>query len=579
MTAVGLLAAVSLLMTGTAGADSGTGAAPPPAVTVSGEPAAAVGGTGPAPDADADGEIIAAQQADLTGDIVFSESSRTFRGQISVSLSTTVSDAEIRYTTDGRLPTASSPVYTGPLEFRTTTQLRARAFVGGAPSGDPGTALYTARSFDATHDLPVMVMDAYGGGKPGREYRDVSTMVMEPQGGTASLSATPTVATRAGFRLRGQSSAEFEKAPYRLELWDNDNDDAAYPMLGMPAEADWVLRGPFSDKALIRDAFVYSLGRDMGMETPRFAFFELYLNLDSQPVSPDDYQGVYMLVETIKDGPDRIDIEKLRKSDTTLPEISGGYIFKFEWFAAEEPILHCPGGGWDCWRDLEIKRPKSPNSQQMQWLGQHLKEFHDALRGPDPSHPQTGYPAYIDVGSFVDQIIIAELSRDMDAYIRSSYFHKDRNEKIVAGPLWDYDLTFGTGGFFNNTEIRGWQFQEVRQPVANDWFVRLMDDPSFVQRVDTRWRQLRQGILSDQQINARINSLASPLTNGAQRNFQKWPNLTQPMIGFFFTPTAPTWQGQVDFMRDWTHRRAAWLDSSGWRPNAGFAVAPDRQLP
>ncbi|MDB1089047.1 CotH kinase family protein [Streptomyces sp. ACA25] len=554
---------------------TGAGADPAPPSGIPSEAAASAVGPSTVATAATD-EASSAAADDLTGDITFSVPSGTFQGQMSVSLSTQVNNAEIRYTTNGELPTASSQVYSGsPLQFTTTTQLRAQAFASGQAAGDPGTAVYIAHSFDATHDMPLLVMDAYGGGKPGRQYEDVATMIMEPQAGTTSISADPAVATRAGFRLRGQSSSEFPKAPYRLELWNNNDKDAAYPVLGMPAEADWVLRGPFTDKALIRDALVFDLGRAMGLAAPRYEFVELYLNLDGQPMGSDDYQGVYMLTETVKDGPDRLDIAKLGKNDTQHPEVTGGYLFKFEWFAADEPILRCPGAPANCWQDLEVKRPKTLQPEQETYLAQYLLEFSNALRGPNPSDPQTGYPAYIDVDSFVDMIIIHELSRDMDAYIRSAYYHKDRGEKLVAGPLWDYDLTFGTGGYFNNTHAHGWQFEQVRQPIANDWVNRLMDDPSFQQRVDSRWRELRQGVLSNSQLEQRINQLSAPLANGAQRNFQKWPNLTDWMVGPFITPTANTWQGQVQYLRDWTFQRAAWLDSSGWRPTGGVARAPE----
>lgn len=566
-----LLAAVSIVMTGFTGAQ---GAPAPP-------PGTAAGHTVPAPhagtttdtattDTATTGTAAGRQQDDLAGDITFSVPSGTFKGELSVSLSTTVGNAQIRYTTDGKPPTASSPAYSGtPLRFTRTTQLRAQAFVGGTATGEPGTALYVARSHDATHDLPLMVMDAYGAGKPGREYADVATLVMEPQAGTTSLAAAPTVATRAGFHLRGQSSAMFEKAPYRLELRDNQDDDADLPMLGMPADSDWVLRGPFADKSLIHDAFAYSLGRDMGLQAPRFRFVELYLNLDGQPLGADDYQGVYMLVETIKNAKNRLDLKQLDEDDLTEPAVTGGYIFAFEWFAAEEPTLQCTGTASTCWRDLEVKDPSPLQPEQRTWLTRYVQRFHDALHGPNPSDPQTGYPAYIDVNSFVDKVIIQELTREMDSYIRSTYFHKDRNGKIVAGPLWDFDLTFGTGGYFNNQQIQGWQFEQTRQPAANDWFIRLMDDPAFVQKVNARWRELRQGVLSDSRLAARITELATPLAGAAQRNFQKWPNLTSSMVGPFMTPTAATWQGQVQYMRDWLARRVAWLDSSGWRPSAG----------
>ncbi|NUT48202.1 MAG: spore coat protein CotH [Saccharothrix sp.] len=515
-------------------------------------------------------DALAAQAStqSLVGDITFSVPSGTFQGQVSVSLSTAISGAQIRYTTDGKLPTAQSTPYQGtPLQFTRTTQLRAQAFVSQAASGAPGTAMYVAREATTTaHDLPLVVIDSYGAGKPQREYFDGATMIFDPgTGGTTSLAATPAVATRAGFRLRGQSSASFEKTPYRLEFWDNDNDDADYPVLGMPADSDWVLRGPFPDKSLIREAFSYDLGREMGLKAPRYKFVEFYLNTDTTPVGAADYMGVYMLVETIKNSKNRLDLKGLDEDDTTLPTIQGGYIFKFEWMAAEEPTLTCTGATATCWNYLEVADPDPLNQQQRDWLRGHIQQFHDVLRAPNFADPVTGYQKYIDVPSFIDHMIINELSRGMDAYLRSAHFYKDRDSKIFAGPLWDFDLTYGVGGYFQNDQVAGWQYQQTRQPIANDWYTQLLRDPAFVNQAKARWQALRRGPLSDAAMQSRIDALARPLTNGAQRNFQRWPNLSTRTIGFFNTPTAPTWQGQVQAMRDWLLRRATWLDStSGW---------------
>ncbi|RUL92217.1 CotH kinase family protein [Verrucosispora sp. FIM060022] len=525
------------------------------------EPATAPIGSGPAVDTG-----VSAAADDLQGDITFSVPSGTFAGEVTVSLGTTVSGAQIRYTTDGRLPTAASTVYSGtPLRLTRTTQLRAQAFVGQTATGAPGTAMYVARNTTTAHDLPVILIDSYGAGRPQRDYFDAATMIFEPGGGSTSLAAAPTVATRAGFRLRGQSSSSFDKTPYRIEFWDNDDDDADYPVLGMPADSDWVLRGPFTDKALIREAFVYDLGREMGLPAPRYAFAEFYLNTDAGPVGADDYMGVYMIVETIKNSKNRLDLKQLRADDRTLPRITGGYIFKFEWMAAEEPTLPCTGPAATCWNYLEVADPSPLQPEQRDWLRNHIQEFHNVLRAPNFADPTTGYRAYIDVDSFIDQLIVNELSREMDSYVRSAYFYKDRDTKIFAGPLWDYDLSFGVGGYFANDQTSGWQHQQGRQPLANDWFTQLLRDPAFVNQVRLRWQTLRRGPLSDAALQSRLNALSAPLTNAAQRNFQRWPNLSTRMIGPFITPTAPTWQGQVQYLRDWMLRRAAWLDSTaGW---------------
>jgi hypothetical protein len=534
------------------------------------------GGTAAVGDPWADAEAAAREaQQDLVGDIIFSVPSGTFEGQLAVSLSTGLTGVEIHYTIDGSLPTSSSPTYDGTaLVFDGTTQLRAQAFLGSEPAGAPGTALYVARSFDIDLDLPIILLDNYGAGEldpNNRVHVDAAFMAFGLEGGFASLSATPTVATRAAFHVRGQSTAMFEKVPYRVEFrgnrdddGDGQDDDLDWPLLGLPAESDWALRGPFADKALIRDPFFYSLGRDMGMQAPRWAFAEFYINVESRPLSPDDYQGVYIVVETIKNCRNRLDLSQLREDDTDPSLLPGGYIFKFEWLAAEEPVLEgdC-GGGLDtpCWSELEVVDPNPLNSAQRAWLTDHIQGFHDLLHAANYADPVSGYSSLIDVDSFVDQLIINELGREMDSYIRSAVFYKDRDTKIFAGPLWDYNLVFGVGGAFENDQIEGWQYEQERSNMNNDWFPRLLTDPAFVDRLVTRWQQLRQGLLSQAQLDARILELASPLVNAAQRNFERWPNLNDSRVEMFTTPATSTWEGQIEYLREWLMQRVAWLDS------------------
>ncbi|MFC7480208.1 CotH kinase family protein [Luedemannella flava] len=391
---------------------------------------------------------------------------------------------------------------------------------------------------------------------PGRDYVDAALLEL-PAG---SLAGAPVLATRAGVHLHGNSSTMFAKKPWRVEFRDNTDDDADYPFLGLPSDSDWVLRGPFSDKSLVRDALMFDLDREMGHPAPRYRFVELYFNTDAQPVGADDYQGVYVAMETIKNSKNRNNLKDLDEDDVTEPTISGGYIMHFEWQAAEEPTLPCSGA--NCWQFLEVADPDPLVAAQKTWITNYVKQFSDALHGGSWTDPNTGYAAYIDVNSFVDQVILYELGRDMDAYIRSFYLYKDRGAKLFAGPIWDSDLTFGVGGYFNNNSTSGWQYQQTRTPVANDWVNRLMQDPAFVNLIKQRWSTLRQGILSNASLEARINQLTAPLGNAAQRNFTKWPNLSTQMIGPFITPTANTWQGQVQQLKTWMQQRAAWLDSS-----------------
>ncbi len=510
-------------------------------------------------------------EPNLTGDIIYSVPSKTFQNQISVTLSTNIANAQIRYTTNGSAPNNSSTLYSSALTFTKTTQLRAQAFVNGAANGKMGTALYIASSINTKHDIPVIIIDDYGAGKPVKgTYKDCAIMVMEPTNNELSLLQTPTIATRGGIHLRGQSSANFEKAPYRIELRGNDDEDAKYKLLGLGADGDWALLSPYPDKSLIRNAMTYTFGEEMGLQAPGWRHCEVYLNTDNQPLSADDYQGVYLLVETPEIQKNRLDITKLKETDLTEPNISGGYLMQFNMMAAEAPLIK--GNGWN---DLELTEPSDAKPEQIAWITNYIQKTHNAIHSSNPSNPTTGYPAYIDVDSFVNFIIINELGREVDAYMRSTRIYKDRDKKLCAGPLWDYDLAYegytGMGGFGggSSSTVQGWQFQGMGGMFGGttcDWYATLMKDASFQSKISARWKELRQGPLSDAKMSARIKELTAPLTNAAKRNFQKWNILNTSQIGGFATQTTQTWEQQLTILENYLIKRAAWLDTSGWRP-------------
>ena len=549
-------------------------------------PAAGSGGAGPSPGsgggtatggAPGSGTGGAAVNPTLIGAVAFSTPSQSFKGMLSVGMTTVIAGAEIRYTTDGTVPTASSPLYGGTaLNLTATTQLRAQPFSGGAAAGTLSTAIYIARTFDLSSKLPIMILDGYGKGASTDKdvTKDAAVMIWEPVAGTAVLTALPTIASRAGYHLRGQSSANFPQKPYKVELWDNANADAKYAVLGMPADADWALIAPYYDRALIRNPFIYTLGKDMGLEAPRTQYVEVYINHAARAVAETDYQGIYWLTETIENNGHRVNLKELKPDDTTAPAVSGGYIFKFDQAAAEEPKLMCTGsnaisgglgggmaGGGTCWTDLEVVDPEPLGAEQKTWLTQHIQTFHNLLH----TNPIGDYASVIDVPSFVDYLIVNELSRNVDAYVRSAYYHKDRDAKLKAGPLWDYNFSLAVGGA--NTvapapATNGFQFQGSRN--VNNWYPRLTSDPAFMTQVKARYKALRANLLSQASIDSRIAMLRTPLdTASVARDYAKWPVssvLPNGRNGIVSGPAVPTWDEQVQAMQTFITARLAWMD-------------------
>jgi hypothetical protein len=527
-------------------------------ITGSGGGSGATGGAGGVPGA-------------AGGDVTFSVPSQTFRDRLSVRMTTNVAGAEIRYTTNGQLPSASSTLHGGsPLDLTATTQLRAQAFVGGAPAGRVRTALYICRTFDFTSSLPIVIVDGYGGGKPMDKdvYKDAAVMFFEPASGTASVANIPTVASRAGYHVRGQSSANFPQTPYKIELWDDTNADLDYPVLGMPSDSDWALIAPYYDRALVRNPFVYELGREMGLQAPRTRFAEVYINYAGRALAETDYQGIYWVTETIKNNKVRTNLKQLDETETVLPEISGGYIFKFDQAAAEQPILTCTGspmlggrggGGMTgtCWRDLEVVDPDPLIDPQKTWLTQHIQTFHDSLHAT----PIGNYATYIDLPSFVDYLLVNELTRNVDAYVRSAFYHKDRDGKIKAGPLWDYNFALAVGGSGTIDPMGGWQFAGTRN--VNNWYQKLTAQPSFMDMVKARWKSLRGNLMSQAALDQRITDLIAPLAGAPiAHDYAKWPVSTvYANTGIVRGPTVATFEGQVQALRTYIAARLTWMDA------------------
>ena len=376
-----------------------------------------------------------------------------------------------------------------------------------------------------------------------------------------------------GIEYRGSSSQSFDKKSYGFETWDEENEDMDYPLLGFPEEEDWIFYGPYSDKTLIRNKLIYDLSNQIGRYASRTKFCELTIN--------NQYMGVYVFMEKLKRDKNRIAIKKLENDDLDSINISGGYIIKIDKSDDEngEQVYndfnafisnYKPNYATyqSIWFNYEYPKPKDIHNEQKQYINSYFDNFEKALSGINFKDSLSGYRKYIDVESFIDFFILNELSNNLDGYRLSTYLHKNRNEKLKIGPIWDFNLSFGNGNYCNGDKYDTWTYK-FNETCSDDfwlipfWWEKLLEDPYFVNKLKERWNELRKKELSDENIFQMIQNYISILKNesgAVYRNYSKWN-----VIGKYLWPNnyvGNSYESEIDYLIKWISKRNNWLDKS-----------------
>tara|TARA_B100001250_G_scaffold184306_1_gene158550 strand:- start:3808 stop:5235 length:1428 start_codon:yes stop_codon:yes gene_type:complete len=361
------------------------------------------------------------------------------------------------------------------------------------------------------------------------------------------------------IEIRGSSSQDvFPKKSYSLETQTLTGDNNNVSLLGLPEENDWILHGPYSDKTLLRNHLTYTLSREMGHYAPKAKYCELFIN--------DEYQGVYMLTEKIKRDKNRVNISEFENDDP----IEGGYIIKIDKLTeASIDASWCSnfltfGNNSIC---FQYHYPKADDIsiEQRNYIENYMDEINLLISELSINQTNINLIEKIDFISFIDYLIISELSKDVDAYRISVFLHKDsdaNNGKLNMGPVWDYNLSFGNVDFCQSSNISGWVLEEetaCRTSIPSFWYDLLYNE-SFREKLIFRWGELRNNVLSFDNIFHHIDSVGSYLDDAQNRNFEKWN-----ILGEWVWPNyqlAPTYQDELDFLKYWIYNRISWIDQN-----------------
>lgn len=405
----------------------------------------------------------------------------------------------------------------------------------------------------SSSNLPIIIIDT-NGQIIQDEYRIEAQMqiIYNGEGQRNYLTDPPNDYNgRIAIELRGSASLMYPKKGYRLETQDSLGNNLNVSLIGMPAENDWILYGPYDDQSLIRNVLAYQLSNEIGRYASRTRFCELVLN--------SDYRGLYVLLEKIKRDKNRVDISRLDSLDTIGDAATGGYIIKFDKEEGENV------GGW--WSShgifYQYHYPKANEiiPQQKAYIRDFMNQFEAAMTRPDIADSANGYPRYIDVESFVDHFILNEFCKNIDAYRISNFLFKDRDSKggkLNEGPIWDFNLSLGKTWYpedayrVDEWEIDHNQYKPNDWPKVPFWWEQLGHDTEFAKRVEIRWHELRNNTLKLDNVYVMIDMLVDTISEARVRNFERWPE----------SGRQHSYEQEIQMMKQWISDRVAWIESN-----------------
>ncbi len=382
-------------------------------------------------------------------------------------------------------------------------------------------------------EVPTLALTTEGGAPiVSRDVYLNGTVAIDPRDGLAAPFAPVTMKIKG----RGNSTWEMPKKPYKMKLTEG-----AGP-LGMPADREWALLANYADKTLLRNSVAMELSRRLGLPwSPRSRFVELTLN--------GNYDGTYLLVETVKIAPDRVAIAKLSPSDVAGDALTGGYLVEVDQRRDGLVVYE----GLEGTVPIVLKEPDPPAAEQQDYIAGILQAAEQALFSADFADPAAGYAAHWDVDTLVDWYLVEEILKNVDGdFFSSCYVSKDRGGKLRMGPVWDFDLAAGNDDEDACDDPEGWYVR------TGPYFARLFQDPAFAARARARWDEVKLTELDT--IHEYIDSTAAYLEHAQAANFARWDILDTCV---WPNPVClGNYRLEVGYMKAWLQVRMDWMDQN-----------------
>lgn len=379
---------------------------------------------------------------------------------------------EIRYTLDGNIPTANSPLYTGPIRLSATTVVRAASFENGKLPSDVVTAAYI---INENHTLPVISVavepdDMFGGAGIHTNYHTEKEIPCNVK----LFDGTQGFSIDCGIKMFGHMGLTNPKKSFKINFRGRYGEDfLTYPVYGEDAPQYFdsliVRSGQDYPFTIFRDELFTTLARETGdnILAQRHKFCILYIN--------GRYWGIYTLKEAF--------------SETMIATNYG---------ISQESV--------------EIVQAPVDADTEMFRLMKYCWDN-------DMTDPQVWeyVTSQVDVDSIIDWIIMEGYSTNSDTQQNLRYF---RSPELGEGG-WHFAYYDIDWGWWYNIQFK--PMLSPKEKLQHTALTRnMMENPEFRERFLTRLSELMATTLSNEHVHESINSYVELLEPEVRRERDRW---------------------------------------------------------
>ena len=379
----------------------------------------------------------------------------------------------------------------------------------------------------ATSELPIISIDTNGVILESDENRSKEYVDM-----TLTLTNTdePLIDVHGSIRLRGNSTYNFVKKPYRIKF------DQKYSLFGLEKAKSWVLLADYLDPSTLHNYAALTLaGTSEHLDfVPTPHKVNLYFN--------GEYAGIYTLCEQVQEQTGRLDLEtEITRSMKDLSDYN--FLICLNYNAPEKPGAK-EGETYfylsNCQRYFELEYPTKedfPTEEQFRRFFDALEDYmRETVKAFQNSNRQY-LSKNVDMNTLMDLYIVDRIMGERDHHWKSVFMYyrgAEGDPKLHFGPPWDYDFCMYTE--WTSQPNEEFDLTNKFNPHEASVFYRpFLDSTYYSRKVAERYGEHFSDALTDVigQVEAQAAAMEQSLALNQDRWYSDKPTITEENIEFF----------------------------------------------